>query len=114
MPYIGTKTTVTITPEKELKLKALMGRAIEKIPGKTETWLMTEFTGDCHLYLAGDNSKPSAFVEVKIFGSAGKDAYSALTAEICNILEAELNIPADRVYVTYQGYSDWGWNGGNF
>ena len=34
MPYIGTKTTVAITPEKEAVLKENMARALEAIPGK--------------------------------------------------------------------------------
>ena len=35
MPYIGTKTTVAITPEKEAVLKEKMARALEAIPGKS-------------------------------------------------------------------------------
>ena len=37
-----------------------------------------------------------------------------MTAEICRIMNDELGIPADKVYVKYQGVSDWGWNGRNF
>lgn len=114
MPYIGTKTTKEITPEKEAVLKTKMGKAIEAIPGKTEAWLMTEFTGGCHLWMKGDNSSDTAFVEVKMLGKAEHSSCDAMTGIICSILEEELGISPDRVYVTYSGFSEWGWNGGNF
>ena len=74
MPYIGTKTTVAITPEKEAVLKEKMARALEAIPGKSEDWLMCEFTDNCRLWFAGKNDAPAAFVQVKILGKAHKEA----------------------------------------
>ena len=37
-----------------------------------------------------------------------------MTGKVCGILNDTLGIPGDKVYVTYQGFSDWGWNGRNF
>lgn len=37
-----------------------------------------------------------------------------MTGAICGILQEELDMPGDKVYVTYHGVSDWGWNGSNF
>ena len=51
---------------------------------------------------------------MKIFGKSSKDAYDALTAEICNIYEKELDIPKDKIYVKYEEVANWGWNGKNF
>ena len=41
-------------------------------------------------------------------------ASSKMTAKVCEILDKELGIPDDAVYVSYFGTSDWGWNGSNF
>ena len=30
------------------------------------------------------------------------------------LLEKELGIPGNAVYISYWGTSNWGWNGGNF
>lgn len=54
------------------------------------------------------------FVSVRVFGDINSDASIKMTETVCNILEEELDIPADRVYVTYQGIHDWGWNKRNF
>lgn len=114
MPYIGTKTTLCISKEKEEVLKAKLGKAIEAIPGKTEAWLMCEFEDNCRLWFRGDNSAPSAYVEVKLLGSAEAEYYSRLTGIICDILAEELSIPKDRTYVKYEECQHWGWNGSNF
>jgi len=41
-------------------------------------------------------------------------ASSKMTARVCEILQAQLGIPGDSVYVSYFGTSNWGWNGSNF
>lgn len=114
MPYIGTRTTVKISPEKEEVLKARMAKAIESIPGKTEAWLMCEFCDSCRLWFKGDNSLPSAYVEVKLLGRAKREDYEKMTGVICTILEEELSVPADRTYVKYEECEHWGWNNMNF
>ncbi len=114
MPYIGTKTTAAISPEKEKILKAKFGKAIECIPGKNESWLMLSFEDNARIWFKGDDSAPSAWVEVKIFGAADKEYYDKMTAAICKILNDELGVPSDRVYVKYEEVYNWGWNGGNF
>lgn len=114
MPYIGTRTTVSITAEKEEIIKKKLGDAIATVPGKSEKWLMCEFQDNCRLWMAGTNDAPAAFVEVKIFGGADSKVCDSLSGIICTILWDELAIPFDRVYITYAAFDDWGWNGSNF
>lgn len=114
MPFINSKVSVTITDDQEKELKTRLGKAIELIPGKSESWLMTGFEDNYHLYFRGDGSQPTAFVEVKVFGKENPAAFDALTGEICKIFNDILGIAADHVYVKYEAVSNWGWNGGNF
>ena len=114
MPYISTKTTVKLSNEKCEAIKSRLGKAIELIPGKSEGWLMLSFEGESTMYFKGKKDKPLAFVEVKLFGKASRDAYNSLTREITDILKEELNIQPDCIYVKYEEVSNWGWNGSNF
>jgi len=114
MPYINTKTNIIISKEKEVTIKQKLGKAIELIPGKTEDWLMVSFEDQCSLYFKGESDKAIAYIEVKIFGSSSGSAYDKLTGAITNILNEELNIAPDQVYVKYEEVSNWGWNGRNF
>ena len=114
MPFIGSKISMKISSEKEEIIKKKLGKAIELIPGKSETFLMVGFEDEYSLYLAGEKLEKGAFIEVKVFGKASKDAYSNLTAEICKIYEEELEIPQNKIYVKYEEVENWGWNGRNF
>ncbi len=114
MPYINTKTNVNVSKEKEIEIKKKLGKAIEIIPGKSENWLMVSFEEQCSLYFKGKSDSGIAFVEVKLFGSAEPAVYNKLTAAITKILEEELKISPDHIYVKYEETRNWGWSGSNF
>lgn len=114
MPFINVKTSIAVSDAKESALFKSLGKAIENIPGKSEAWLMLNIEGGCHMCFQGDAVTPCAMVDVRIFGAADSKAYENMTEAICGIFERELNIPADRVYICYKGYSEWGWNSQNF
>ena len=114
MPFINSKVTVKLTKEKEEIIKSRLGKAIELIKGKSESWLMVGFEDNYSLYFKGIKSEKIAFVEVRIFGKADSQSYENLTKAICTIYEEELEIPSDKIYVTYQEVNTWGYDGFNF
>ena len=114
MPFTNTKVSVPITPQQETQLKTQLGKAISVISGKSENWLMLNFEDNCRMYFHGDNSKPLAFVEVKIYGSATPHEYSQLTQLITDILGKVLGISPNCIYIKYEEVEDWGYNGYNF
>ncbi|BCN30298.1 phenylpyruvate tautomerase MIF-related protein [Anaeromicropila herbilytica] len=114
MPFINSKLSMKITKEQEVLIKTKLGKAIELIPGKSESWLMLGFEEECHLYFKGEASEKIAFVEVKIFGKANSSDYDRLTSAICDIYNEVLGMPKDKIYVKYEEVSNWGWNGSNF
>ena len=114
MPFIDSKVSVKVTPEQRKELKERLGQAISLLPGKSESWLMLAIEGDVPMYFRGDDSQPTAFIEVKIFGSAPSDAYGRMTKELTAIYGDVLGIAPDHMYIRYFGSDDWGWNGSNF
>lgn len=114
MPYINTKLNIELPKDKEISIKEKLGKAIALIPGKSENWLMLGFEDQGRMYFRGDGAQPMAFVEVKGYGKSSKDAYNKLTAEITQILNSELSIATDHIYVKYEECEYWGWNGNNF
>lgn len=113
MPCINAKVSVPLTAEKKDTLKAAFGKAIS-VMGKPESYLMVCLEENATVYFAGKKLDKGAFVQVSVLGQVNSDQANKMTAEICNILKKELDIPGDGVYITYQGYKDWGWNGSNF
>jgi phenylpyruvate tautomerase PptA (4-oxalocrotonate tautomerase family) len=114
MPFINSKVSVEISKEQEENIKTKLGNAISLIPGKSESWLMLGFEDKYSLYFKGIKEAKVAYVEVKIFQKADSSAYDKLTQAICNIYEEELGIPGDKIYITYEEISNWGYNGMNF
>lgn len=113
MPFIDSKITVAVPQDKREVLKTELGKAISLL-SKPEKFLMVGFEDNYDLYMAGQKLEKGAFVAVSLLGNASKSAYESMTAAICELYEKELGIPGEAVYVTYQGFSDWGWNGQNF
>ncbi len=114
MPYISVKTTAEISPEKEIVLKTKLGKAIECIPGKDESWLMINFVDKQRMWFRGDDTEGAAYIEVSVFGHAEPEYYNKMTAVLCKIFEDELSLSQDSVYVKYEESKLWGWNGSNF
>ena len=113
MPFIDSKITVSVSQEKRDILKAELGKSMS-ILSKPESFLMLGFEDNYDLYMGGNQLEKGAYVAVSLFGNASKAAYEKMTATICDLYEKELGIPKDKVYVTYHGVGDWGWNGQNF
>ncbi|MBO4395092.1 MAG: hypothetical protein J5819_01945 [Eubacterium sp.] len=113
MPFIDSKISVSVSQEKREAIKTKLGQAISVL-GKGESFLMVGFDDNYDLYFAGNHVDKGAYVSISLFGAASPDAYSKMSGEVCRILNEELGIPGDRIYVTYREVSDWGWNGRNF
>lgn len=113
MPFINSKISVKVTPEKKESIKSQLGQAVQTLH-KSETYLMVGMEDDYDLWMAGKKLEKGAYVAVSLFGNASSSDYEKMTSQICNIYEQELGIPGNAVYVTYHPVTDWGWNGSNF
>lgn len=113
MPFIHTRTNRPISQEAEKTLAKEYGKAAALL-GKSENWLMLQFEDNCRMYFKGDSRKPLAFVNIKLYGGAGRDAYENMTRRVTDLLGEVLSIPADGVYVEYEETDHWGWQGSNF
>lgn len=114
MPCIQLNISKKIDETQELHIKEKLGKAIGLLPGKSENWLMVTIKDAVTVYFRGSKSEPAAFVSVGVYGREDGNAFNKLTGAICDILQQELNISPDHVYVQYSATQHWGWNGSNF
>ncbi len=114
MPFINTKTTVSLDKTKRDSLTAALGKITSSCLNKGETWIMTGYEDNASLYFQGNQNGDTAYVEVKLFGTPSASGCAAMTKEVCALYEKELGIPAERIYVSYYPTENWGWNGNNF
>lgn len=114
MPFINSKISLKLSEEKKEIIKTELGKLISEIPGKSEQWLMVGFNDEYCLYFKGQKKERAAFIEVKIYGTAGRKYKEMLTQKISSLYEKELSITKDNIYIIFQEIDDWGWNGGMF
>lgn len=114
MPFIDAKLSKKLSPTEKLDLKAFFGEAISLFPGKSETWLMCSIAGEQSIWFQGNDDAPAAFIEVKLFGKVDAVGSAKFTESVCSELQSKYGVPASRVYVRFEGGTDWGWNGSNF
>lgn len=111
MPFVNLYTNVHIGAS-ERDLKKRLGRAITEIPGKSESSLMIRFAEDQHLYMSGDGDQPAAMVELKVKGHFETKEYDAFCRKLTMILQEELGIRPNRIYLQITESEIWGVNGG--
>lgn len=111
MPFIISRVSTEITAQQETELKTRLGKAIELIPGKSEEYLLLGFEDNYHLYLRGDNSEPTAYIEASVFGNENHFGYKAFTAAVTKIFNDILGIAPDRIYIRYSDITAWGVQG---
>lgn len=114
MPYIRTTVSKSLSDEKRESIKAKLGQAIALIPGKSEAWLMLSFEDNMNMYFRGESNEDYAYLEVSLFGKTSDAAYDRLTATLSEIINEELGINRENIYIKYEEAEHWGWNSSNF
>lgn len=116
MPVIHTYSSTPISADAREALKAIYGKAIEAVPGKSETWLMCIFDENVPMYHGGTDDAPVAYVTVDVFARSAVSpaAWQEMTPTICDALRDQLGVDPARVYVKYGESANFGWNGMNF
>lgn len=107
MPYIDAKFSVKVDEKQLNGLAKVITNSITAIPGKTPQYVMLNIEDDCKLFFRGEET-PCAMFEVKLFGASTKSAYQALTAKLCEIVQTELGIEGNNVYVKFDEVANWG------
>lgn len=79
--------------------------------GKSEASVQI-LLSDAHALFGGEPG-PSAFVEVRSVDSLDANTTSRLARQMCDLLQDEADVPAERVYLNFMEVArgDWGWNG---
>ena len=107
MPFVIVRTSTPIAPDQERQLKEQIGAAIAHVPGKSEQGLLLAFEGNCHLWLAGENDQPIAYVEASVFANESHEGYEAFSVEVALVLRDVLGIHPQHTYVRYADIPVW-------
>ncbi|TCT11611.1 macrophage migration inhibitory factor (MIF) [Natranaerovirga pectinivora] len=110
MPLITTQVSTALDNNLKEVLKKEFGQIITTIPGKTEKSLMITFQDSMSIFLSGEE-KNSAYLEVKLFGSAERKYKEILIEKLSTCITTYCNIPTDHIYITISELPEWGARG---
>ena len=107
MPYIAVNTTGKLSSAQMEKIKAEFGRLIAIIPTKAEAHLMVDFSDGRTFYRAGENVS-GAFIDLRLFKQSEFEPKKKFTEETFKMLNRELGLKEENVYVTIMEFENWG------
>jgi phenylpyruvate tautomerase PptA (4-oxalocrotonate tautomerase family) len=116
MPLIELDTSCELAGAgKKQQLVGVLSRVVAEGTGKPEQYVMACVRDKVAMSMSG-GAIPCALVTIKAIGGLTKAVNQGLAGTISQLLQKELAIPADRVYITFQELpaDHWAWNGKTF
>ena len=114
MPLLKIQTNREIAADvKQAAIKAASELVASNI-GKSERYVMVAFEPTQPMVFAGSDN-PCAYLELKSIGLT-EDKAKSLSIVLCEFVDSQLGIPADRVYIEFADAprAMWGWNRSTF
>lgn len=114
MPLLAIKTNIALAKDQSEALLPLLSRATADLLGKSERYVMATIEASSSLSFAG-TTEPAAYVELKSI-DLPQDQTKRYSATLCHLVEQQLGIPPERIYVEFSNAARalWGWNGTTF
>jgi len=115
MPLIELDTSCELDAGKKQTLAAGLSRLATEGTGKPEQYVMACVRDRVAMTMSGAGG-PCALVTIKGIGGLSKAVNQGLAGKITQMLQKELAIPGDRIYITFQELDagHWAWNGKTF
>lgn len=114
MPLFKLETSAELTEKKQADLLKALSKIISEEIGKPETYVMGSVTQSA-MMMSGSR-EPAAFADVRSIGGLTRDVNRMIADRICSLLQKELSLEPDRVYLNFTEFTreNWGWNSGTF
>lgn len=114
MPLLALQTSVRLSNQQRHDLLAPLSTIVAECIGKPERYVMIA-VGEAAILMAGAEG-PAAYADIRSIGGLSGAVNRKLSERLCALLQEQLGIPPDRVYLgfTNVGAENWGWNGGTF
>ena len=116
MPLIQLDTSFSF-PDQSRKqaIAKMLSQIAAEGTGKPEQYVMACIHDNLAMMMSGA-AGPCALVTVKAIGGLNKSVNQTLAANVSQLLQKELNIPPNRIYLTFEELAPthWAWEGKTF
>lgn len=114
MPYLSLETNKKLTRGDYAHKLKRVSEMVAELLGKPEKWVLVDIKTEVSMLFGGAKG-PAGFVELKSIGLS-MDRCEEYAKAICDFMESEFEIPADRIYIEFTDLDRkaFGWNGSTF
>lgn len=114
MPYLSIQTNQSIDESNTQNIVKKVSHAAAEILGKPESYVMVALQANTAMSFAGSND-PTAYIQLKSLGLP-ESSTTSFSQALCSLLNTELNISPERIYIEFSGPERhmWGWNNKTF
>jgi len=116
MPLIKVQTSIAAPePAQVTALLKQLSASLAQQVGKPESYVMTALEPGVAMTFGG-TPDPACYIEIKNIGTFSPSQTKAMSQDFCQKIEANLGIPAKRIYIEFTNATGtlWGWNGSTF
>lgn len=115
MPLIRLEITEKLQADRKASLCASLSALCAETIGKPEEYQMAIVLDGLTIQRSG-RPGPAAFVEIRSIGGLTRKVNQSLSDKVCHLLQQELDIPGDRVYLNMTDIPGdrWGHDGTTF
>ena len=112
MPYISVNLAQPLNDEQKTDLARAISQAVTVFSGKPRPEVSMVDIEDGKMMFFGDQPlEHAAYVEIGVHGHYAYEEKDAYTAQVTKVLEEQLAIPSNAVYLTVSEYDIWGVRG---
>jgi phenylpyruvate tautomerase len=114
MPLLSVATNTELADPARAEFITTASRLTAEMLGKPERYVMVYLRSGQDMSFAG-STDPLAYCELKSIGLP-TDRTTEFSRQLCELIQAQLSIPTDRVYIEFSDAERnlWGWDGGTF
>ncbi|MBN2196033.1 MAG: hypothetical protein JW751_24670 [Polyangiaceae bacterium] len=116
MPLLAIKTSTPLpSPAERDSVLLRLSREVSRSLGKPEGYVMVSLEGGIAMCFAG-KTEPACYAELKSIGGIDRATTPGLSRALCAVIEKELGVHQDRVYIEFTNVSGslWGHGGQTF
>ena len=110
MPYVALNTSEKLSETRREKVKSEIGRLVTVIPGKTEEVTIVDISDGRSMYKGG-KAVPCAYVDIRVYTKADPEGKKQFVNDLFVLLDKELGITKDNVYISVLEFEEWGAHG---
>jgi phenylpyruvate tautomerase len=114
MPLLRLEVSAQVPQGRRETLLRAASKIMADVTGKPEAYVMVTLSV-CSSTMGGQVT-PVAFADVRGIGGMSKSTNVTLSKSLCDLLQKELGIPPDKVYLNFTDVpaTNWGWKGNTF